>query len=150
MARRKAKKQVEEKTLINPIPCKLRELTEYNKVLPTWNPNKKRKGRYTSSFYGNVGKKRYCVISYIDGNFDNYYNEGYTDRQVLEGCIEFLNTPPPRKKYAKKTPKPLYGNLELIKFQRKEDSSHGVYFVVVLKTDQKKNRNFWGIGHESK
>ena len=117
MARRKAKKQVEEKTLINPIPCKLRELTEYNKVLPTWNPNKKRKGRYTSSFYGNVGKKRYCVISYIDGNFDNYYNEG---------------------------------NLELIKFQRKEDSSHGVYFVVVLKTDQKKNRNFWGIGHESK
>ena len=125
---------------MQPIPCKLRELTEYGKVLPTWNPDKKRKGRYTSSCYGKIGKKNYCII----------VNEGHSDEEILLGCINFLNTPPPRKKYAKKTPQPLYGDLALIKHQRKEDSEHGLYYVAVLKTNQKKNKNFWGVGYETK
>ena len=130
-----------------PIPCKLRKISEYGYMIPTWNPDKVRSGRYSGSSYCGLGSGEYVVLAYIDGEFSQYCNQGMTDEEIIMGCIAHLNTPPPRKKYAKKAPKAPYGNLNLVNYQRKEEAGRSVYYVVAMTTDQKKNKNFWGQGH---
>ena len=55
--------------------------------------------------------------------------------------------PPKRKKYAKRTPKPLYGTLDdmPVRHQFKEKNGEKC-IMMMLVTDQRKNRNFFGEG----
>jgi len=82
----------------------------------------------------------------VDGDFNEWIDQGLSDYEIAEGCIEHLNTPPTRKKYAKKAPKAPYGILQLKAQQRKYDEDGKLSYVLVVTTDQKKNRNFWGVG----
>lgn len=129
------------------IECQLRPLTEFGSVLPTWNPNIKKSGRYAVSRYCKLPKKRYPILAYIDGeDFDTKLNQGYEEEEILKMCMAHLNTPPPRKKFARRTPKPLYGDLDVFRATYKRDPSGKSYFEVILTTNQRKNKNFWGNG----
>jgi len=122
-------------------------MTEYGKVLPDWNPAKEKSGRYSSSRWSSkVSKGKYPVMVYVDGDFDSHFDEGLLPEEVAYACVNFLNTPPPRKKYAKRTPKPLYGTLNVVRQHLKRDEENNAYFEMVLSTDQRKNKNFWGTG----
>jgi len=71
-----------------------------------------------------------------------------SEREVVEGCINYLNLAPPRKKYAKREPKPPYGKLELYRYYVKEQDplTKKTRVQVLLLTDQRKNKNFWREG----
>jgi len=68
----------------------------------------------------------------------------------VEGCVEYLNQPPERKKYEKKNLVPPYGTLSLYQYTFKKDHVGRDYIEVLLITDQKKNKNFWGKGTSDK
>ena len=121
MGRKKTnKKKVAAKAPITDrvIECSLREMAEFGKILPTWNPNDRKRGRYSGSRYNTGSKDRYPVLAYIDGDFASYLEEGLSPEEIVWACINFLNTPPPRKKFAKRQPKPLYGTLDLVRRRR--------------------------------
>ena len=87
------------------------------------------------------------MLAYIDADsFDRYLDEGYGEQEILQMCLNHLNTPPPRRKFARRTPKPLYGNLDVYRSVLKRDKKGRAYFEVILTTNQRKNKNFWGDG----
>ena len=132
------------------IECSLREMGEYGSALPDYN-NRKRQGKYHGSdFYGTVpsyGIKKWVVGVYIDVDYKPYLEECISEEDIVKRCIEFLNQPPPRRKYQKKKPQPLYGNIDEqpIRFNFKEDED-GTFIEALLVTDEKKNKKFWGAG----
>ena len=146
MARRKKKAGAKAPTTSQKIECKLRSIREFENVLPDWNPDKKKLGRYSGSYRNAVPKKNHAVLVYVDGDFEIYAQQGFSDEDIAWACINFLNTPPPRKKYAKRTPKPPYGNLSLVKFFCEKGEKNKMFFEMVIATEQKKNRHFWGSG----
>lgn len=132
------------------IECSLREMSEYGSALPDYN-KRKRQGKYHGSdFYSVVsgyGVKKWVVGVYIDVDYSPHLNEHISEEDIVKRCIEFLNQPPPRRKYQKKKPQPLYGNIDAtpIRFSFKEDEN-GTFIEALLATDQKKNNKFWGAG----
>ena len=132
------------------IECSLRQMSEYGSLLPD-RDKRKREGKYHGSdFYGTVpdyGIKKWVVGVYIDVNYQSHLDDHTSEEDVVRRCIEYLNQPPPRKKYQKKKPQPLYGNLdsEPLRYWVGEDSN-GKYIGALLVTDQKKNKKFWGAG----
>ena len=129
------------------IECQLRELGEFQYVLSRETTKKKRKGYYSHSVLPvqGLGRDKWPVVVKIDVDYEKYIEEGLTEDEVINQCIDFLNQAPPRKKYAKKKPKPLYGHLEIYKAYLKEDED-GKYIEAELTTDQRKNKNFWREG----
>ena len=132
------------------IECSLREMGEYGSTLPDYN-KRRRQGKYHGSdFYGTVsgyGIKKWVVGVYIDVDYQSYLDDDTSEEEVVKQCIEFLNQPPPRKKYQKKKPQPLYGHIDEkpVTFRFNRDES-GTFIEALLVTDQKKNKNFWGAG----
>jgi hypothetical protein len=132
------------------IECTLREMGEYGNALPNYN-KRKRQGKYHGSdFYGQVaeyGIKKWVVGVYIDVDYQQYLNDCTSEEVIVRECIKFLNQPPPRRKYQKKKPQPLYGNIDEspLRFSFKRDES-GTFIEALLVTDQKKNKKFWGAG----
>jgi hypothetical protein len=130
------------------IECTLRNLREFHSALDTYNPKKTKKGLYSRSNFFSIkgyGRDKWVVIAHIDVDYKKYVAEGLAENTIFNNCIEHLNLAPPRKKYAKKTPKPLYGELRPHKAIFKEDEQ-GLYIEAYLTTDQRKNKNFWGEG----
>tara|TARA_Y100000296_G_C5108452_1_gene223839 strand:- start:99 stop:536 length:438 start_codon:yes stop_codon:yes gene_type:complete len=129
------------------IECKLREFAEFHSVLPSYSDKKTRKGFYSHTVVPirGLGRDKWLVIVHIDVDYGQYIDEGVSEKDIYCRCVDFLNQPPPRKKYAKKKPKPLYGQLTLYKAKLKEDEG-GKYIEAELTTDQKKNKNFWREG----
>jgi len=136
------KKKVKKKV----IECQLREFSEYGSAIAPRN-KKKRKGFYSHSVIPvkGLGRDKWLIITHIDLDYDKHINAGLSEEEIFQQCIDFLNQPPPRKKYAKKKPKPLYGHLMLYKARLKEDEN-GKYMEAELCTDQRKNKNFWREG----
>ena len=128
------------------IECDLREFGEFGSVIKTSN-KKKRKGFYSHSVVPvkGLGRDKWLIIAHIDIDHQEYSRGGLSEKQIFQRCIEFLNQPPPRKKYAKKKPKPLYGYLMPYKARFKEDES-GQFIEAEMITDQRKNKNFWREG----
>lgn len=130
------------------IECTLRSIEEYHHVLPG-RDKKTKLGRYHGSSFNfkTFGTTRWVVGVYINVNYNKYLVEGASEEDVVESCIEYLNIPPPRKKYQKKKPKSLYGNIEKkpLSYHFKEDDE-GTYIEALLIVDQRKNKLFWGAG----
>ena len=125
------------------IGCKLLEIPEYIGNFSV----KKKKGRYHKSSFWDIkgfGHKKWVVGAYIEID-DLTLFEKLSEPEIIEGCFETLNTPPPRKKYAKKAPQPKYGVLEPYKYQTVERDGKKVLSVLFV-TDKKKNKHFWGKG----
>lgn len=113
-------------------------------------------GLYTQSHYPikNFGVKRWVISAYIELDYDKYVAEGYSDDDIVEACARYLSKPPERKKYQKKKPIALYGNLEPLPALWKDDVKYSFHkksgynnrFVVQFITDQRKNPYFWDEG----
>ena len=150
-AKRRQKKQSPNKPLSNEtLPCAFRLMPEWTHLKS--GPGVKRKaGRYHGSFFADVpayGRSRWVVLGEIDIDFGLCMEKEMSERQVIEACVNYLNLPPPRKKYAKREPQPPYGKLELYKYYVKEsdDITKKTRVQVLLLTDQRKNKNFWREG----
>tara|TARA_R110000824_G_scaffold227461_2_gene415264 strand:- start:1142 stop:1579 length:438 start_codon:yes stop_codon:yes gene_type:complete len=132
------------------IECKLRGLAEFQSVLRSRESEKMKKGFYSYSIIpiSGLGRDKWLVIAHINVDYNKYLGEGMSEKEIFHQCVEFLNRVPPRKKYAKKKPKSLYGNLIPYNYKFKEDAD-GTYIEAELTTDQRKNKNFWreGIKH---
>ena len=128
------------------IECVLRQFHEYGTTVKPTN-NKKRKGFYSHTVLPikGLGRDKWPILLHIDVDYERYLNEGLSKEEIFYECIEFLNQAPPRKKYAKKKPKPLYGYLTPYRAKFKEDEQ-GKYIEAELTTDQRKNKHFWREG----
>ena len=108
--------------------------------------SKTKYGRYHGSCFWDVkgyGSKKWVVGVKIKFDFDQA--EGASNREIIEGCMNYLNTVPPRKKYAKKKPTPKYGFLECYKAQIVTKNNQKYISALVI-TDKKKSKFFWGKG----
>jgi hypothetical protein len=145
---RKAQEKMEKKTIQQAatnrtIPCQLIPRPQWNQQ--TLDTGEQRFGSYHGSFFPGVPQlwiKNWAVVTSIKVDFDEYGKQGLTKEQVLQGCVNYLNLAPPRKKYAKKQTKPLYGRLRLHKICKLGDNTA----QVILITDKQKSKYFWGEG----
>lgn len=104
-------------------------------------------GRYHQSMFPQVpeyGMKRWVVCGYLKIKEPEKW-EHLSESEIVEGCVAFLNQPPPRKR------KPLFGSLAPVPAPwrgpgRYDVKDKGDYMIVCLSTDQHRNKNFWGDG----
>ena len=151
--RRKARKSRKQKTPepleVDPVPCELLGMTEWAGVMDDPDGQKKR-GRYHGSFFNTVkqfGVKKWVVGGYIVVGWKSLMEEGYSEQQIVQGCLKFLSQPPPRRKFQRKKTKPLYGNLNQIPVRFRMREKDGVDCIEVLfVTDRRKCRHFWSEG----
>ena len=116
------------------VKCFLRPVDKENK-----------KGRYSQTMHWDVpgfGKKKWVAIGYLDVDWPTMEQQGLTKDEIVEICVGFLNTPPPRKKYAKKEPRPPYGKIQRYKEKWIDDGDPHVIFEFI--TDDPSNENFIG------
>jgi len=148
--RTKSKKKTQVKVLdIDPIPCEFLKRTEWAGVLPDKDGPTKC-GRYHQSVWHDVkgfGDKKWVVGSYVIVDYETLMEDGMTENEITQGCIKYLNTPPPRRKYQRKASEPLYGNLDPVpvRYNLIEKDEQKV-ILMMLATDQRKNKYFWGEG----
>ena len=122
------------------ISCKWKPIDEY--LLP--GNGEKKDGRYHGSMFWNIkgfGIRKWVVAGYIEGNYQQYLDEGIPEKEVVEGCLTHLNQPPPRRKFQRKQPDSLYGHLE---YYRHKITPGGIEVLVI--TNQRKNNRFWSEG----
>jgi len=108
---------------------------------------KKRFGRYHGSYFWDVPKKNWVVGIKIDLDFSALNGADLTAEEITKACLAHLNTPPPRKKYAKKIPKPPYGVLQFYKANIVQEGSKK-YISALVVTDKRKSRMFWRKGKD--
>lgn len=126
------------------IECTLRPINEYSSMTS----EKKRFGRYHGSTFWDIpkfGRKKWVVGIKIDLDFAFLEGVELTAEDITRACLKHLNTPPPRKKYAKKEPRPQYGNLEYYKsciINRGPEK----YISALVITDSRKHKMFWRQG----
>ena len=124
------------------IACKWKPVCEYGFS----DEEDKKEGRYHGSMFWDVkgfGSKRWVVAGHLDlgPELREQLSLGVPEKELVEACLQFLNQPPPRKKFQRKNSKPLYGHLEYYRHKVKKDS-----IEVLVITDQKKNARFWSEG----
>ena len=129
------------------IKCTLRDIASAGSEV--------RKGRYHGSNFWDLkgfAKDRWVVGAYIDFDSDDQLAQSppwMSEEDVVGECLEYLNQPPDRQKYEKKKTSPLYGNLSLYQYTFRHDGTRD-YIEVLLTTDQKQNKYFWGKGKSDK
>jgi hypothetical protein len=127
------------------IPCDVKEIPEFSHSY-YFEKNKLRKGRYVNCIFTipNFGVNKWVFGCYIK---PKEKIENLTDKEIVKGCIQFLNQAPERKKFSKKNSKPIFGNLDLdpIEFSQKKINNE-IYFIVLVLTDERTNDNLWGEG----
>ncbi len=109
-------------------------------------------GRYSTSppNIKGLGTKQWVVLAYIKCPFNQYRILRKSDKEIIEGCLTYLNNPEQRKKYQKKEPTPKYGFLTLISKEIKFIQKFGEEVAIVeLATNERTNENFWGEGERN-
>ena len=127
------------------ISCDLVQIHEHEGI-SSYAAGKTKAGRYHGSMFWNVpgfASKRWIVAARI--KISDSIPSSVDDEDLINGCIEFLNTPPPRKKFQRRIRKPKYGALELHsgKVIRKEN---GIFISALLITEERNSKHFWGKG----
>jgi len=132
------------------IECKLRKFVK-SPLFPSVKNDKVRAGFYHGSYFWSVkgyGRSKWAIVTHItDVDIDSYLEQNYTEREIVNACLNHLNIKPKRKKYAKKDSKRPYGDLELFRCTLKEDEEQK-YFSVIMMTSERKNKSFWGEGQK--
>lgn len=123
-------------------PCEFIQVHEWGDLLPPRPDSKTKCGKYTSTVLPikGYGTTVWSVVAYIKVNYDEL-REQYSDSQIIEGCVNFLNTKPPRKR---KLP---YGLLKLDTFTYLESKK---VFSVRLLIEERNHKSFWGKGWMNK
>ena len=107
---------------------------------------KTKSGRYHGSMFWDIpgfASKKWVVAARI--LVEDEVPENTSDNELIEGCVDYINQPPPRKKYQKKKPVPKFGKLELYKAQIKKEEDK-ILILALLVTNDRKNKHFWGRG----
>jgi len=124
------------------ITCSFKEVGELEPVVMPAESDRKKLGRYSG---GNLnvegyGFKSWVILAYIipERPIKEYLEEGLTEQQIVDGCIEFLNQPP-----TKRSRKPKYGKLASHRHFFLEDKISASIII-----DQKNSKYFWGRGQK--
>lgn len=148
MAKKRKKKN---KVLaVDPIPCELMARTEWQGLIGQEESDETRLGRYHGSFFAEVpeyGVKRWVIGGYILVNWKLLKDSGLSEDEIAQGCLKYLGTPPPRKKYQKRQRKCPYGNVEQVPVKarfREKDGKDCIEILFVV--DKRRNKHFWGEG----
>ena len=131
------------------IECELQLQKEYGTVVNVPGESRERSGRYHGSMFWDIpgfGKKKWVVATRIKVIADTAAS--WTDKEIIEGCIEYINTPPPRRKFQRRIRNTKYGQLDLYK-ARLVRSHDGMHIAALLITDKRKSKHFWGKGFVS-
>lgn len=151
LRKRKTKKSKKVKPVVldvDAIDCELLPIKEFSWLSNELDPT--RLGRYHGSDFPDVeqfGTKRWVVGAYIMVDYESLREEGKTDDEIVQGCIKFLNQPPPRRKFQRKIRKPVYGNLNPTPVSYAFVERGGAEVIATLMvTDKRKNKKFWGEG----
>lgn len=110
-----------------------------------------KEGKYHGSMFWQVdgfGSKRWVVCTRIVVDWDKYFKDGISEEELFARCIAYLNLPPKRKRFQRRQTKPRYGKLSPVPMwiKAKEDTDGTKYLSVLVVTDRKKCRHFWGQG----
>ena len=127
------------------ISCDLMSIHEHEGI-SKFSKGKTKKGRYHGSMFWNIpgfASKRWIVAARIQ--ISDCVPASIDDQDLIDGCMEYLNTPPPRKKFQRRIRKPRYGNLELHK-GKVIRSERGLYISALLITEERNSKHFWGKG----
>lgn len=108
-------------------------------------------GLYSGCFYNfyEFGITRWVICAYLDVEHKKYLDAGMKNKELIDGCLEYLNYVKEPERKSKKIQKPKYGNLEPI--VSKITGEYDVKFederiIVQFLTDDRQNGNFWGEG----
>jgi len=127
------------------ISCDLVSIYEHQGI-ERFSKGKTKKGRYHGSMFWNIpgfASKRWVVAARIEVH--DMVPSTFSEEDLIDGCMEYLNTPPPRKKFQRRTRSPKYGKLDLhsAKVKRKDNK---VYISALLITEDRNSKHFWGRG----
>jgi hypothetical protein len=128
------------------ISCDLVPIKEHEGI-SKYSEGEAKRGRYHGSMFWNLpgfGSSKWVIAARILVS-DNI-PLSTPDEEIVEGCMEFLNTPPPRKKFQRRVRNLKYGQLTLYsgKVLRKQD---GVYISALIVVEQRNSKHFWGKGY---
>ncbi len=127
------------------IRCELEPVAEFGQLLDT--SGKKKFGRYHGSMFWDIpsyGSKRWVVAAKIKVNEPVDFDD-MEDQEIILQCIDYINTPPPRKKFERRNPNPKYGILEVYSAKIKKEDD-GILISALLITETRKSKHFWGRG----
>ena len=126
------------------LPCKLRPIRKNSFSTDPDAPY--RMGRYLHSVFpiDGFGHSRWVVGGYVDIDHREYTTR-MTPAAFVEGCVNYLNQPPQRKKFERRARTPLYGDLEVYSYKLKENAN-GPFVELLLITGDPQNPHFWGEG----
>lgn len=118
--------------------CKFKEIQEFASLFPDAGA-KKRLGKYHGSKFKFPALYREYVplAAYISINYSQLLEEGKSKREIVDGCVKYLNTQIHRNK-------PIYGNLVLHSFSFVKKWGEELISVLLL-TNSRDNKNFWKI-----
>lgn len=131
--------------MISELTCELQQIAKY--FFLNENENETKRGRYCSTNYWDIkdyGSKKWVVCVRIELEDSSLFSTLAKD-EIVNKCLNHLNRPPPRKKYAKKQPKPKYGVLKHYRSRVIIRDGEKVISALLI-TDDKKNKSFWGKG----
>lgn len=127
------------------IECSFVQIPQYSHI----KSEEFKSGRYSTSppTVKGLGTKQWVVLAYIKAPFHQHRVLRKSNIEIVEACLNYLNNPEDRKKYAKKEPTPKYGYLTLVSKEIKFIQKNGEEVAVVeLATNERTNENFWGEG----
>jgi len=131
--------------LLEELECELMAIPEYSHERTS---TKVRMGKYHGSNFWEVpefGSKRWVVAARIKLNFVALDGIDASTGEIAQACLNYLNKPPERKKYAKRSPSPKYGKLELHS-AKLVNAKCGKYISVLLVVRKRRHSQFWGKG----
>ena len=144
---------------MEPIKCELQPIVDsvYKDSIKT------KHGKYHGSYFWSLkgfGKDKWVVCTTIAGvDIKKYKSDGATEDDIVQRCVDFLNIP-----VGKRKKKQLYGQLEVLQrplidstvSEPRSKYRYSVYekddeqlITILLVTDQRKNKNFWGSGQST-
>ena len=102
-------------------------------------------GRYHGSMWWDLegfGDRRWIVATKIKCDWKKELADGKDKKQLIEACINTLNTPLTKRKNSKK----ILDNLYYYRAEFKTTEDGDSYIVALLAIDSISNKNFWGKG----
>lgn len=118
--------------------CRFEETYEWGNVIPPKPDAKQRLGNYSSCRVPvkPVSKALYPIVAYINVDVESLRSQGYSDRDIYAGCVNYLNRNQSKSKLKK------FGNLMPYYFKILANGKLSAMFL----TDEKKSKMFWGEG----
>jgi len=111
---------------------------------------KQKHGMYMQTMYWSIkgyGKKTWLVTVNIDLDYDKAKELYESDDEIIEKCIEYLNTPPKSKYGKRRKRKPLYTfDIKPYSYKIIENESGKKIISARLTTKEQKNKYFWKSG----